>query len=60
MSPTADALDPTLDFLAGTIAGVSGLVVGFPFDTGESGDLLLLRRCFSDWRRRHHRQFPNK
>lgn len=27
-------LDPTLDFLAGTVAGVSGLVVGFPFDTG--------------------------
>ncbi|KAI0249666.1 mitochondrial carrier domain-containing protein [Lactifluus subvellereus] len=27
------ALDPTLDFLAGTVAGVSGLVVGFPFDT---------------------------
>ncbi|KAH9055742.1 carnitine/acyl carnitine carrier [Lactarius vividus] len=26
-------LDPTLDFLAGTVAGVSGLVVGFPFDT---------------------------
>ncbi|KAF8270714.1 mitochondrial carrier domain-containing protein [Lactarius quietus] len=26
-------LDPTLDFLAGTAAGVSGLVVGFPFDT---------------------------
>ncbi|KAH9986681.1 mitochondrial carrier domain-containing protein, partial [Russula compacta] len=28
-----DKLDPTLDFLAGTAAGVSGLVVGFPFDT---------------------------
>ncbi|KAN0132758.1 Mitochondrial carrier domain containing protein [Lactarius tabidus] len=26
-------LDPTLDFLAGTVAGVSGVVVGFPFDT---------------------------
>ncbi|KAI0285638.1 mitochondrial carrier domain-containing protein [Russula brevipes] len=26
-------LDPTLDFLAGTAAGVSGLIVGFPFDT---------------------------
>ncbi|KAF8470283.1 carnitine/acyl carnitine carrier [Russula ochroleuca] len=26
-------LDPTLDFLAGTAAGISGLVVGFPFDT---------------------------
>jgi len=26
-------LDPTLDFIAGTVAGVSGLVVGFPFDT---------------------------
>ncbi|KAH9074969.1 carnitine/acyl carnitine carrier [Lactarius deliciosus] len=26
-------LDPTLDFLAGTVAGVSGIVVGFPFDT---------------------------
>jgi hypothetical protein len=30
-----DKLDPTLDFLAGTAAGISGLVVGFPFDTGE-------------------------
>ena len=30
-----DTLDPTLDFLAGTVAGISGLVVGFPFDTGE-------------------------
>ena len=28
-------LDPTLDFFAGTVAGVSGLVVGFPFDTGK-------------------------
>jgi hypothetical protein len=28
-------LDPTLDFVAGTAAGVSGLVVGFPFDTCE-------------------------
>jgi hypothetical protein len=27
-------LDPTLDFFAGTAAGISGLVVGFPFDTG--------------------------
>jgi hypothetical protein len=27
-------LDPTLDFLAGTAAGISGLLVGFPFDTG--------------------------
>ncbi|KAI9510548.1 mitochondrial carrier domain-containing protein [Russula earlei] len=26
-------LDPTLDFLAGTVAGVSGLIVGFPLDT---------------------------
>lgn len=26
-------LDPTLDFVAGTIAGMAGLVVGFPFDT---------------------------
>ncbi len=31
----SDKLDPTLDFLPGTAAGVSGLVVGFPFDTGE-------------------------
>jgi hypothetical protein len=30
-----DKPDPTLDFLAGTAAGISGLVVGFPFDTGE-------------------------
>ncbi|KAF8888067.1 mitochondrial carrier domain-containing protein [Infundibulicybe gibba] len=26
-------LDPTLDFIAGTIAGIAGLVAGFPFDT---------------------------
>ena len=34
-------LDPTLDFLAGTAAGVSGLVVGFPFDTGELNPLQI-------------------
>ncbi|KAF9482995.1 carnitine/acyl carnitine carrier [Pholiota conissans] len=27
------ALNPTIDFIAGTIAGMSSLVVGFPFDT---------------------------
>ncbi|KAF8493017.1 carnitine/acyl carnitine carrier [Russula emetica] len=32
-SPDNDNLDPTLDFLAGTAAGISGLVVGFPLDT---------------------------
>jgi len=26
-------LDPTIDFIAGTMAGVASLVVGFPFDT---------------------------
>ncbi|KAF8888068.1 mitochondrial carrier domain-containing protein [Infundibulicybe gibba] len=26
-------LDPTLDFIAGTIAGIAGVVAGFPFDT---------------------------
>ncbi|XP_006461713.1 hypothetical protein AGABI2DRAFT_118570 [Agaricus bisporus var. bisporus H97] len=26
-------LDPRLDFFAGTVAGMAGLVVGFPFDT---------------------------
>ncbi|KAG5652728.1 hypothetical protein H0H81_003927 [Sphagnurus paluster] len=26
-------LDPTIDFIAGTVAGITGLVVGFPFDT---------------------------
>ncbi|KAF8888066.1 carnitine/acyl carnitine carrier [Infundibulicybe gibba] len=26
-------LDPIMDFTAGTIAGIAGLVVGFPFDT---------------------------
>lgn len=35
----ADHLDPTLDFLAGTAAGVSGITVGFPFDTGELNPL---------------------
>ncbi|KAJ8079421.1 hypothetical protein PM082_021935 [Marasmius tenuissimus] len=29
----AQALNPTVDFIAGTIGGVAGLVVGFPFDT---------------------------
>ncbi|EIM86944.1 mitochondrial carrier [Stereum hirsutum FP-91666 SS1] len=28
-------LDPTLDFAAGTIAGMAALVVGYPFDTGD-------------------------
>ncbi|KAF9529022.1 mitochondrial carrier domain-containing protein [Crepidotus variabilis] len=27
------ALNPTIDFIAGTIAGMASLVVGFPFDT---------------------------
>ncbi|PPQ79813.1 hypothetical protein CVT25_002967 [Psilocybe cyanescens] len=27
------ALNPTIDFVAGTLAGMTGLVVGFPFDT---------------------------
>ncbi|KAF9038674.1 mitochondrial carrier domain-containing protein [Panaeolus papilionaceus] len=27
------ALNPTVDFIAGTIAGITGLIVGFPFDT---------------------------
>jgi len=26
-------LNPTIDFVAGTVAGIAGLVVGFPFDT---------------------------
>ncbi|KAK0442419.1 hypothetical protein EV421DRAFT_1904199 [Armillaria borealis] len=28
-------LDPLLDFFAGTISGIAGLVVGYPFDTGN-------------------------
>jgi hypothetical protein len=55
---TADPLDPTLDFLAGTAAGVSGLVVGFPFDTGESGGLVFCNFVPSDWR--HPSSTPNK
>ncbi|PPR05226.1 hypothetical protein CVT24_010332 [Panaeolus cyanescens] len=27
------ALNPTVDFIAGTMAGITGLIVGFPFDT---------------------------
>ncbi|KAF8159263.1 carnitine/acyl carnitine carrier [Crassisporium funariophilum] len=27
------ALNPTVDFIAGTVGGIAGLVVGFPFDT---------------------------
>jgi hypothetical protein len=30
----APTLDPTVDFVAGTVAGMAGLAVGFPFDTG--------------------------
>ncbi|KAJ8515679.1 hypothetical protein ONZ45_g6917 [Pleurotus djamor] len=35
VSPNANPqeLDPTVDFIAGTVAGAAGLVVGFPFDT---------------------------
>ncbi|KAI5451552.1 hypothetical protein NCC49_001537 [Naganishia albida] len=29
----SDQLDPKVDFLAGTVAGVAGLIVGQPFDT---------------------------
>ncbi|KII86045.1 hypothetical protein PLICRDRAFT_178337 [Plicaturopsis crispa FD-325 SS-3] len=29
----SSTLDPTVDFIAGTVAGMAGLVVGFPFDT---------------------------
>ncbi|GHJ88908.1 hypothetical protein NliqN6_5310 [Naganishia liquefaciens] len=29
----SDQLDPKIDFLAGTVAGVAGLIVGQPFDT---------------------------
>lgn len=32
MSSTAQ-LNPTVDFIAGTVAGIASLVVGFPFDT---------------------------
>ncbi|KAH8810454.1 carnitine/acyl carnitine carrier [Flagelloscypha sp. PMI_526] len=31
--PPPPPLNPTVDFVAGTFAGVSGLVVGYPFDT---------------------------
>lgn len=31
--PTKKDLDPTIDFLAGTVAGLTSLFVGFPFDT---------------------------
>ncbi|KAF8815430.1 carnitine/acyl carnitine carrier [Phlegmacium glaucopus] len=27
------ALNPTIDFIAGTVAGIASLIVGFPFDT---------------------------
>ncbi|KAL0954072.1 hypothetical protein HGRIS_005222 [Hohenbuehelia grisea] len=32
-SSKAQELDPRIDFIAGTVAGAAGLVVGFPFDT---------------------------
>ncbi|KAF8989848.1 mitochondrial carrier domain-containing protein [Cyathus striatus] len=32
-SPKPVELDPTVDFIAGTISGMASLVVGFPFDT---------------------------
>lgn len=40
--PAEKKLDPTLDFLAGTAAGISGLVVGFPFDTGGPSFVFFL------------------
>ena len=40
---TTDHLDPTLGFLTGTAASVSGLVVGFPFDTGELNPIQISR-----------------
>ncbi|KIM34097.1 hypothetical protein M408DRAFT_325613 [Serendipita vermifera MAFF 305830] len=33
MHKEATKLDPTIDFVAGTVAGLSSLFVGFPFDT---------------------------
>ena len=65
-----DHLDPTLDFLAGTTAGVSGLVVGFPFDTGELNSaptrltchpvqLLRLSFIFLMTGRLHHHPLPH-
>ncbi|EMD39377.1 hypothetical protein CERSUDRAFT_113021 [Gelatoporia subvermispora B] len=32
-SDKTDGIDPTLDFCAGTVAGIAALTVGFPFDT---------------------------
>lgn len=28
-------IDPVVDFVAGTLAGMAGLVIAFPFDTGK-------------------------
>ncbi|KAJ7156899.1 carnitine/acyl carnitine carrier [Mycena crocata] len=33
MADGSQELNPTADFLAGTLAGIAGLVAGFPFDT---------------------------
>jgi len=60
----ADKLDPTLDFFAGTAAGVSGLIVGFPFDTGEGGTAPSCFKFFSLFSqtlaRHHHHMLSNR
>ncbi|KAI5120948.1 hypothetical protein M0805_001653 [Coniferiporia weirii] len=33
LPPKKKQIDPTIDFVAGTIAGIAGLVIAFPFDT---------------------------
>jgi len=33
-NPKLVTLDPKLDFIAGTVAGIAAIAVGHPFDTG--------------------------
>ncbi|TFY53282.1 hypothetical protein EVJ58_g9536 [Rhodofomes roseus] len=43
------AIDPTLNFFAGTVAGVAAVAVGFPFDTVKIGAAPLNGLIFSSY-----------
>lgn len=39
----SEEIDPRIDFLAGTVAGAAGLVVGQPFDTSGCTHVMVSR-----------------